>query len=344
MKTKLSNGKLATAAEWFASGTRNIYSLKDKELIEPSKPSYGQLGHVHVFSKVNNKESNETNWISFLPGFPDGSFGWSRVDQELHEIGISNPQLFVEYIGQGDSDKPEDYAYSTYERADLVEAQWKANEIKETFLVTFDYSSLVAMELLCRQEERSVLNNQLKTKISGVLMINGGLFADAHSHPLMTTPLLKTAIGKMGARMAGKNRKVFDLMMKGLWSPEYGVSQAELGEVFDAISRRNGAVFMSNAARFVDEHKQNAKRWDLARLYHALSLAVKFYVVGSEQDPFEYKQIDAAKKRLAAQGLSVRKVPGGHMTTSEQPQQLADIIVEVINRQARPGASGAENY
>lgn len=319
------------ASEWFASGTRKVYSLTHKEIIDfseqPSQPE-----HIRVFSKVNNQENNSANWLSFLPGFPDGSYGWSQVDQELTSAGLRNPQLFVEYIGQGDSDKPENHEYSTYERSDLVEAQWQAHGIKETFLVTFDYSSLVALELLSRQEERMVLKNQLKTRITGVLMINGGLFADSHSHPLMTTPLLKTAIGKMGARMAGKNRTVFDRMLKGLWSKEYGVTKEELKEVYDAISRRNGAVFMSNAARFVDEHKQNAQRWNLARLYHSLSSDINFYVVGSMEDPFEHKQIDAAKDRLGAHGLDIRQIPGGHMVTSEQPKQLANIIFETFNQ------------
>ena len=38
---------------------------------------------------------------------------------------------------------------------------------------------------------------------------------------------------------------------------------------------------MSNAARFVDEHKQNAKRWDLQRLFFALQDSVAFRLVGS---------------------------------------------------------------
>ena len=35
------------------------------------------------------------------------------------------PRLYVEPAGQGDSDKPRDYPYSTVERADLVEALWR---------------------------------------------------------------------------------------------------------------------------------------------------------------------------------------------------------------------------
>ena len=61
------------------------------------------------------------------------------------------PKIFVEYVGHGDSDKPTDHPYGTVERADLVEAFWKAEGIKSTFIVGFDYSSIVALELLSRQ-------------------------------------------------------------------------------------------------------------------------------------------------------------------------------------------------
>jgi hypothetical protein len=39
------------------------------------------------------------------------------------------PKLFLDYVGMGDSDKPNDYAYSTAERADLVEAIWRLRRL-----------------------------------------------------------------------------------------------------------------------------------------------------------------------------------------------------------------------
>jgi hypothetical protein len=42
------------------------------------------------------------------------------------------------------------------ERADLVEAQWRAHGIRNTVLVTFDYSSLVMLELLQHQRDERV--------------------------------------------------------------------------------------------------------------------------------------------------------------------------------------------
>src|SRR6185312_1611197 len=34
--------------------------------------------------------------------------------------------------------------------------------------------------------------------ITAVFMMNGGLFADAHTHPWQTTPLLRTPLGRAG--------------------------------------------------------------------------------------------------------------------------------------------------
>ena len=66
-------------------------------------------------------------WTTFLPGFPDGSFGWAKVDRHLDDNGMV-PKIHVEYVGQGDSDKPSKYPYGTMERADLLEALWKRRE------------------------------------------------------------------------------------------------------------------------------------------------------------------------------------------------------------------------
>src|SRR5919197_302478 len=57
------------------------------------------------------------------------------------------PRLYVEPIGQGDSDKPRHYRYSTFERADLVEALWRHHDVGRTVVVTFDYTSLALLEV-----------------------------------------------------------------------------------------------------------------------------------------------------------------------------------------------------
>jgi pimeloyl-ACP methyl ester carboxylesterase len=283
---------------------------------------------LHVFERVVRDLATplDARWTTLLPGFPDGSYGFAQVNALLGPQ--VTPRLFVEYVGQGDSDKPAGYRYSTIERADLVEAQWKAYGVRRTFVVAFDYSSLVLLELLARQHERSPRRQERYTRITSVFIINGGLFADAHSHPWQTTPLLKSPAGRLSMWAAQRSPALFARIMRNaaMYSRTYRVSAGELRNLYSAITRRNGAAFMSRGAGFVDEHQQYSGRWDLKRLYLALRDTVEFHIAGSVEDPFEPRQIVATRERLGVYGVDVRLFPGGHMTTSEHPELLADAI------------------
>jgi pimeloyl-ACP methyl ester carboxylesterase len=116
---------------------------------------------------------------------------WCRT----HTDGTRPDRLFFDYAGHGDSDKPFAYPYSTYERADLVEALWRARSVKATVLVAFDYSCIVALELLARRIERQRAGEGQGTVIDACLLANGGVFADGHAHRWFTTPLFKSPAG-----------------------------------------------------------------------------------------------------------------------------------------------------
>ena len=318
---------MITAEEWFSLGARVPYDPAAKKIGRPGKAA----DTLQVFERVvrGGGQNDVAVWTTFLPGFPDGSFGWSSVDQHLRGNEML-PKLFVEFVGQGDSDKPAEYPYGAMERADLVEALWEAEGIRSTFVVTFDYSSLVALELLSRQQERLDKGADLDCRIVGVLLVNGGLFADAHSHPLMTTPFLRSPLGPPFTWIAQRSASVLNQVLRPLFSKEYRVSSEELHEISEAIRRRDGVRFLSRAAGFRHEHQTKyAQRWDLRRLFLALQDSVSFHIVGSEGDQFEPNQIVKARERLGDQGLDIRMVPGGHLTTLEQPEQLARIIEEV---------------
>lgn len=137
----------------------------------------------------------------------------------------------------------------------------------------------------------------------------------------------------MVTAMGQRSKLVFGELLKPLWSKGFQVERAEMDELFKAINRRNGVVAISKSAGFVDHHKQNAKRLDLSRLYHASRDLVSFHIIGSDNDPFEGRQAELAQQRLENQGLDFRIIPGGHLTTSEQPEELAKIIVQVASSQ-----------
>jgi pimeloyl-ACP methyl ester carboxylesterase len=275
-----------------------------------------------------------TVWLTMLPGFPDGSYGWAQVDRMLGDG--PGPRLYVEPVGQGDSDKPRDYRYSTIERADLVEALWRHHGVRRTVVVTFDYTSLALLELLRRQLERAASHGTAGPAIVAAFMVNGGLFADAHTHPWQGTPLLRTPLGALGMQRAQRSPRVFatSMMQARMYSRGYHPAPEELAEMWSAVTRRDGAAFLHNAAGFVKEHRRHAQRWDLAAIARDLGGTVALYVGGSDEDPYEHRQIRATRQRVPQ--VQVLTFPGGHLTTSEHPGLLAAAIRDIA---ARHGAA-----
>jgi pimeloyl-ACP methyl ester carboxylesterase len=315
-----------TAAEWFNGGQRIPYDPESARVLT-EKEAAAIPGALRVFERVAAAEQGpDTVWLTLLPGFPDGSYGWAQVDRMLGN-GLG-PRLYVEPVGQGDSDKPRDYPYSTVERADLVQALWRHHRVAATVVVTFDYTSLVLLELLRRQLEGTMAT----PAITAALMVNGGLFADAHTHPWRTTPVLRTPLGALGMRRAQRSPRVFDatILQARLYSRGYRPAPAELAELRSAITRRDGAAFLHNAAGFTVEHRRHAQRWDLAAIARDLGGTVALYVGGSEQDPYEHRQIPATRQRVPQ--AEILTFPGGHLTTSEHPDLLAAAIRDIAAR------------
>src|SRR2546429_201680 len=180
-----------TAAEWFGSGQRIPYDPESARVLT-EKEAVATPGALRIFERVAGAAlSADTPWLTLLPGFPDGSYGWAQVDRMLGDS--LGPRLYVEPVGQGDSDKPRDYRYSTVERADLIEALWQHHGVRRTVVVTFDYTSLALLELLRRQlehhaQDRATTHGTAGPVITAAFMVNGGLFADAHTHPWRGPP------------------------------------------------------------------------------------------------------------------------------------------------------------
>src|SRR5438067_9658101 len=182
---------LVTAAEWFGGGQRIPYDPQAARVLTEEE-AVATPGALRVFERtVGAERSADTVWLTMLPGFPDGSYGWAQVDRMLgDDLG---PRLYVEPIGQGDSDKPRHYRYSTFERADLVEALWRHHGVRRTVVVTFDYTSLALLEVLRRQlehhaQDRATTHGTAGPVITAAFMVNGGLFAVAHTHPSRGRP------------------------------------------------------------------------------------------------------------------------------------------------------------
>src|SRR5262249_42221058 len=212
-------------------------------------------GALRVFERVAAAPRDaDAVWLTMLPGFPDGSYGWAQVDRMLGD-GL-RPRLYAEPVGQGDSDKPRDYPYSTVERADLVQALWRHHRVRATVVVTFDYTSLALLELLRRQLDRAMT----APVITAAVMINGGLFADAQTHPWQGTPLLRSPVGALGVRGWQRSPRAFaaSMLRARMFSPGYRPAPAELTELWSAVTPPDRAPVAPNAPGFVRARRAHA--------------------------------------------------------------------------------------
>ena len=85
-----------TAEQWFALGERVPYDCRAKRILRPGDAT-DSPDIVHVFQRVvrDGPPSEKAVWATFLPGFPDGSFGWARIDRYLATDELV-PRIFVE--------------------------------------------------------------------------------------------------------------------------------------------------------------------------------------------------------------------------------------------------------
>src|SRR4051794_22685251 len=84
---------LVTADMWFGGGTRLAYDPVQGRILDAHDEGSPA---VRVFERTalppELRVSLEATWLTFLPGFPDGSYGWAQVDRLLDQ-GLT-PRLY----------------------------------------------------------------------------------------------------------------------------------------------------------------------------------------------------------------------------------------------------------
>jgi len=319
-----------TAQDWFESGHRIPYDPVHKRIVSRSTAQT-----LNVFENVIDPSAS-SRWLTLLPGFPAGSYGYAKIDDILEaNHSLRCPRLYVDYVGQGDSDKPKDYKYSTMERADLIQALWQHHKVRKTVVVTFDFSSLVLLELLRRKHDSP---SSLPT-IEHVLIVNGSLFADGYSKSHKASDLLQSSVGRFSPSLAVRS------LVKAQHSSTYRqvnrkLYNLEVMETKRAMARHGGLQFARHD--FVKEHGKHAERWNLYNLcVHRWLGETTVAIVGSDKDKLERKQMELARDRLGDFYPQVRLekyLLEGHATVTENARELADQIVALAQKTNGLGA------
>ncbi len=291
-----------TLSDWFNGGERLFVRLQRRLADQESK---SRTLEFKIFSRVDG----EGQIITCLHGFPTCSWDFARIIPPLVDRYRT---LAFDFLGFGDSDKPGGHRYSLLEQADLTEAVWKHYHIDRTCLVAHDYGSTVAVELLSRQ-----LNGELATRLTGIVLMNAGLYIDLQ-RPLLAQRLLQVPLaGALLSRVI--NQSFFDRQFASLFSPSHPVSEDDLRQYWSAIKRHDGLHIYHRLIYYLTERRLNKERWEKA--LEQADIPVRY--VWGLIDPVSGAQISGEIRRRIPSVDLVELPDVGHYPHLEVPAIVA---------------------
>ena len=269
--------------------------------------------------------------LLLLHGFPTAAWDWHYLWQPLAE---QYQVIACDMIGFGFSAKPQDYAYSLQDQADLQQALLGHLGIRRCHVLAHDYGDSVAQELLARDLEA-------QPWLDSVCFLNGGLFPEAHS-PLLMQQLLLSPLGFLFARMGSRSRLAAS--MNKIFGADTQPSEEALDAFWQLISHDKGAAVMHKLIRYMPERQVYRERWVAAMQ----ETAVPMRVIDGADDPVSGAHMVARYRELISNADVVMLEDIGHYPQLEAPAQVLDaylefrraLLVEPVSPAVEPAQAG----
>ena len=294
------HGRMVEAAcsfeQWLQTGSYLRYSPLSRQI--------GEEG-FNVFVRVAGRGP----WLTLLHGFPTSSLDYAPL---LHYLEPHFRILTFDFLGFGGSDKPTNYHYNTFERADVVQALWKHFAIGDTLLVAHDFANSVVLELLARELTQA--------KLSKLVLLNGGLYSRLHRPVWSQKALLLPLVGPLFTKLI--TRKVFERQFASLFgrSPR----SFELEQAWRSIEHGGGRRNYHKLIGYITDRIRQSGRWEplLARL----PMPTRF--IWGAQDPVSGEEMIAEVRRSVQNPDIVMMANSGHYPHLEEPKEVARAMLE----------------
>jgi pimeloyl-ACP methyl ester carboxylesterase len=262
-----------------------------------------------VFYAELGREHRARGSVLVLHGFPTSSWDFAQVADRL---ASTRHVVLFDFLGFGLSSKPEEFAYSLFEQAEIAELVAEKVGIERCHLASHDMGTSVATELLARRER-----GRLRFGIESFVLMNGSVHIEL-SQLTAAQQILRSPLGPAFARL--NNRFTFKAQFKRVFARP--PSSAELDAIWSLVAREDGAERLPSIIGYIDERKRFRRRW-----IGALERAdIPALIAWGEKDPVAVLPI---AKRLAAEIPGAKAVfwPDlGHYPQLEDPARVADVF------------------
>ena len=257
--------------------------------------------------------------LLLLHGFPTASWDWHRI-----WIQLSNhfQLIALDFIGYGFSAKPSNYAYSTFDQADLVQGFLTSLGIKKTHILAHDYGDTVVQELLARKEDHP----DEGFEIQSVCFLNGGLFYEA----IQPRPIQKLLLSPVGF-LLGKlyNKRAFYRSFKAIFGSTYMPTNTELDHFWKIVTHNHGKAIIYKLIRYLNERDRYRDRW--VKPLQSTEIPLRF--INGTDDPVSGQRMALRYKDLIPNPDVVLLKGIGHYPQIEDPDAVVREFITFQNNQ-----------
>lgn len=246
--------------------------------------------------------------VLFLHGFPTSSWDFDPLWEVL---GSSVHRITLDFLGFGDSSKPNHRQYSIEQQADAVEALVAALALNDVHVVCHDYAVSVGQELIARQIDRG------QGLWRSCVFLNGGLFPETH-RALWIQKLLLSPLGPLVTR--GLGPAAFARSLSRVFGPQTPPSDDFLAGSWQLIERHQGRHVFHNLITYMRDRRQHRARWVAALQQSPLPIAL----VNGSLDPVSGAHLVARYQALGCRLDQLTTLPHiGHYPQVEDPATVA---------------------
>ena len=224
-------------------------------------------------------EGTSKDVLVILHGYPTSSFDYIKV---LPELSKHYRVIIHDHLGFGFSDKPVSYTYSLIDQADFALQLWHKMGLKEVTILSHDYGTSVAKEILARKN-----HNLIPIKIKRIYLCNSSMRLE-HLHLRNMDKLLKDKkLGRYIARLTSNGfRKIKNKLSKNNLNPEIH-SEYDIKKVWNNLESDQGKKEIHLLSNFINERYTFWHRWTEALKESQIPIKI----VWEKSDPVAIKEI-----------------------------------------------------
>ncbi len=224
-------------------------------------------------------EGTSKDILVILHGYPTSSFDYIKV---LPELSKHYRVVIHDHLGFGFSDKPVSYSYSLIDQADFALQLWHKMGLKEVTILSHDYGTSVAKEILARKN-----HNLIPIKIKRIYLCNSSMRLE-HLHLRNMDKLLKDKkLGRYIARLTSNGfRKIKNKLSKNNLNPEIH-PEYDIKQVWNKLESDQGKKEIHLLINFINERYTFWHRWTEALKESQIPIKI----VWEKSDPVAIKEI-----------------------------------------------------